>query len=124
MLKKGQGNANSFSQNSEIHSISVFIYSSEEEVTFVTYFCRYEDGFQNDCTTWSEEKKFGQSEREKYANYILPRNPGEISFKETVLILKKNCGEISSQFNTRWQCLKLTKKREGLFYFCYDCQHL
>ena len=33
--------------------------------------------------------KFGESKNKKYANYILSKNPEEITFEETVLILKK-----------------------------------
>ena len=47
--------------------------------------------FQKDCVTWSDGKKvrsilgkFGAVEHEKYANFILPRHPGEISFQETI----------------------------------------
>ena len=52
---------------------------------------------------------FSQSEHKKYAKYILLRNPGEISFEETVLILKKYLGR-KVLYSTRWQCLKLKKK--------------
>ena len=53
--------------------------------------------------------KFGQSERKMHANYILPRNPGDISFEETVLILKKYEEKISL-FNTNIVVLKPDKK--------------
>ena len=49
-----------------------------------------------------------------YAIYILPRNPGEISFEETVLILENLFREKTSLFNTRWQCLNLQKKKGGV----------
>ena len=45
--------------------------------------------------------KFGTVEHKKYANYILPRDPGEISFQETRQILTKIFGEQCSLFNTR-----------------------
>ena len=90
-LKKEQGSANSFSQDSVINSSGELKNSREEKVTFTTYFHCYKEFFQKDCTTWSEEKKihlllvkFSQSEHEQYANYILPRNHGEILFEETV----------------------------------------
>ena len=56
VLKKEQGNANSFSQDSVINSIGEFIYSPEEDVSFVAHFRRYEEVFQKDCATWSDEK--------------------------------------------------------------------
>ena len=49
-------------------------------------------------------------EHEKYVNFILPRQPGEVTFQETIQILTKIFGEQSSLFNCRWQCLNLTKK--------------
>ena len=47
---------------------------------------------------------------EKYANFILPRHPGEILFQDTIRILTKIFDEQCSLFNTRWQFLNLTKK--------------
>ena len=112
-----QGSSNSFSQDSVVNSIGEFSYKPDEEVTFAAYFRRYEEIFKNDCKTWTDEKKvrlllgkFGAIEHEKYANYILPKNPGEISFQETIQLLTKIFGEKSSLFNTRWKCLNLAKK--------------
>ena len=48
--------------------------------------------------------KSGAAEHEKYVNFILPRQSGEVTFRET--ILTKIFGEQSSLFNTRWQCLR------------------
>lgn len=82
-LKKGkeQSNTNSFSI---INKIGEFKYSPEEKVTSAAYFRRYEEIFQKDCATRSDEKKirlllgkFGSSTHEKYASYILLRKPGE-----------------------------------------------
>lgn len=77
--------SNIFSQDSVINSIGEFLYKPDEEVTLGVYFQRYEGIFQKDCPTWSDGKKmllllgkFGAVEHEKYANFILPRHPGEI----------------------------------------------
>ena len=58
--------------------------------------------FKKDCATWSDKKKihllfrkFGQSKQEKYANYILPRNPRELSFEATVFNSEKIFTEIA-----------------------------
>ena len=90
-----QSTANSFSQDSVINPVGKFKYNQEEEVTFVAYPHHYEDVFLKDCAMWSDKKKiyqllgkFNQREHEKYAHYIFPRNPGEILFEKTVLILK------------------------------------
>ena len=41
--------------------------------------------------------KFGVAEHEKYVNFILPRQPGEVTFRETIQILTKIFEEQSSQ---------------------------
>ena len=86
-------------------------------MTFGAYFRGYESIFEKDCEKWPDEKKvrllldrFGAAENEKIMNFILPRKPGEVTFRETIQILMKIFGEQSSQFNTRCQCLNLTKK--------------
>ena len=106
-----------------INSVGEFKYRLEEEVTS-GYFHPYEEAFQKDYATKSNKKKirlllekFGQSEHEKFVNYLLP---GEISFEETVLILKGIFRERGSLLNTRWQCLNLTKTWRRLLYFCWD----
>ena len=50
------------------------------------------------------------AEHKKYANFILPKQPDEVIFRETILILTKIFQKQSSLFNTRWQCRNLTKK--------------
>ena len=57
VLKKEQGNANSFSQDSEINWMVEFKYNPEEEVTFAVYFHCYEKVFQIDCAILSNKKK-------------------------------------------------------------------
>ena len=83
---------------------------------FKAYFRRYKSIFEKDCEKWPNEKKvrlllgkFGVAEHEKYVK-ILPRQLGEVTFRETIQILTKIFGEQSSLFNTCWQCLNLTKK--------------
>ena len=44
--------------------------------------------------------KFGAAEHEKFVHFVLPRQPGEVMFRETIQILTKIFGEQSSQFNT------------------------
>ena len=108
------GNFNIFSQESIINSVGEFIYKKEEELTFKAYFRRYKSIFEKDCEKWPDKKKvilllgkFGVAEHEKCVNFILPRQPGEVTFWETIQILTKIFGEQSSLFNTRWQCLNI-----------------
>ena len=86
-------------------------------MTFEAYFRRYESIFEKNCEEWPDEKKvklllgkFGAAEHDKYVNFILPRQPDEVTSRETIQILTKIFGGQSSLFNTGWQCLNLTKK--------------
>ena len=79
------GCSNIFSKDSIINSVSEFIYKPDEEITFEAYFQRYEEIFQKDWVTWLDGKKvwlllgkFSAVEHEKYANFMLPKHPGEI----------------------------------------------
>ena len=86
-----------------------------EEVTFEAYSRMFESIFEKDCEKWPDEKKvrlgkFGVAEAEKYVNCILPKQPGEVTFRETIQIQTKIFEEESLLFNTRWQCLNLMKK--------------
>ena len=47
----------SFSQNTIWSAIENFSYSPEEDVTFMSYFKRYEDLYTTDCSNWSDSKK-------------------------------------------------------------------
>nr|VZH93020.1 unnamed protein product [Spirometra erinaceieuropaei] len=55
-------------------------------------------------------RKLGPAEHERYANFILPKNPREVTFKDTVQTLSQIFGEQTSLFNTRFQCLQLCKR--------------
>ena len=86
-------------------------------MTFEEYFRRYESIFEKVCEEWPDEKKvrlllnkFGAAKHEKYVNFILPSQPGEDTFRETIQLLTEIFGEQTSLFNTRWQCSNLTKK--------------
>ena len=111
------GNLNMFLQKSIINSVGEFINKPEGEVTFKAYFRRYDSIFEKDCEKLPDEKKvrlllgrFGAAEHKKYVNSFLSRQPGEVTFWETIQILTKIFGEQISLFNTRWQCLNFTKQ--------------
>uniref|UniRef100_A0A0M3I8A3 DUF7083 domain-containing protein n=1 Tax=Ascaris lumbricoides TaxID=6252 RepID=A0A0M3I8A3_ASCLU len=46
---------------------------------------------------------------EKYANYTLPKQPGDLKFDETISILKDIFGPRMWLFNQRYHCLKLVR---------------
>ena len=71
--------------------IDNFSYSPEEDITFTSYFRRYEDFYTTDSTNWSDLKKFclflrklSTTEHTKFINYILPQKASGLTFAETV----------------------------------------
>nr|VZI44221.1 unnamed protein product [Spirometra erinaceieuropaei] len=95
-------------------SITEFLYDPQAHITFDSWYKRNEDLFsaaQDDA--WKVRlllRKLGAAEHERYANFILPKNPREVAFKDTVETLSQIFGEQSSLFNTRFQYLQLCKR--------------
>ena len=54
-------------------------------------------------------RKISPSQHKKYINYILPKQPWDCSFVETVEALNKIFGEHTSLFNARFNWLNITK---------------
>ena len=88
--------SDSFTTDAIANSIREFVYNSDVGTTVSAYYRRYEGIFKRDCLHWNDEKKvhlllrkLSPLEHEKYANFLLPKIPYEISFDETVLILPK-----------------------------------
>lgn len=63
-------------------------------------------------------RKLGCREHLRYKQYILPKQPGDFTFAETVAQLTNIFGELSSLFNTRYNCLKL-KRDDNEDFFAY-----
>ncbi|CAH8561864.1 unnamed protein product [Schistosoma margrebowiei] len=104
------------------NSISEFHYDPESNVTFDMWFRRYEDlfkfDFANQDDAWKVRlllRKLGPSELDKYCNLILPLNPRDRSFSDTVQSLSQQFGDNSSLFNARYRCLKLTMNEDDDF---------
>nr|VZI02168.1 unnamed protein product [Spirometra erinaceieuropaei] len=98
-------------------SITEFLYDPQAHITFDSWHKRYEDLFSVDLAAQDDAwkvrlllRKLGPAEYERYANFILPKNPREVAFKDTVQTLSQIFGEQSSLFNTRFQCLQLCKR--------------
>ncbi|KAK4470004.1 hypothetical protein MN116_000030 [Schistosoma mekongi] len=97
-----------------INSIAEFNYDPEANVTFDTWFRRYEDLFMFDLASQDDSwkvrlllRKLGAAELDKYCNLILPQNPRDRTFTETCTTLSQHFGDNSSLFNIRYRCLKL-----------------
>ena len=54
--------------------------------------------------------KLGAAEHDKFVDYILPQKTCELTFTETVKLLKERFSPKTSLFHKRWKCLNLTKK--------------
>ncbi|CAH8568978.1 unnamed protein product [Schistosoma guineensis] len=117
----GKNPASSESQvshtDSVINAIHDFNFDGVAGVTFESWFKKYEDLFYIDLCKLDDAskvrillRKLGTMEHERYSNFILPKNPRDFSFDDTVKTLSQIFGEQSSLFNIRYQCLKLTKE--------------
>ncbi|CAI2738129.1 unnamed protein product, partial [Dicrocoelium dendriticum] len=98
-------------------SISEFLYDPGAQITFESWYKRYEDLFTVDLASQADAwkvrlllRKLGTVEHQRYTNFILPKKPRDVPFGETVRTLSQIFGEQSSLFNTRYQCLQLTKR--------------
>ncbi|VDO92458.1 unnamed protein product [Schistosoma mattheei] len=104
------------------NSIAELHYDPDANVTFEMWFRRYEDlfkfDFANQDYAWKVRlllRKLGANELDKYCNLILPLNPRDRSFADTVQTLSQHFGDNSSLFNTRYRCLKLTMNEDNDF---------
>ncbi|KAH9581803.1 hypothetical protein MS3_00008831 [Schistosoma haematobium] len=104
------------------NSIAEFHYDPDSNVTFEMWFRRYDDlfkfDFANQDDAWKVRlllRKLGANELNKYCNLILPLNPCDRSFADTVQTLIQHFGDNSSLFNTRYRCLKLTMNEDDDF---------
>ncbi|CAH8623518.1 unnamed protein product [Schistosoma rodhaini] len=103
--------------DSVINAIHEFNFDGAAGVTFNSWFKKYEDLFHIDLCRLDDAskvrillRKLGTTEHERYSNFILPKNPRDFSFDETIQTLSQIFGEQSSLFNIRYQCLKITKE--------------
>ncbi|BHF58772.1 hypothetical protein SprV_0100172700 [Sparganum proliferum] len=91
--------------------------SHSAHITFDSWYKRYENSFSVDLAAQDDAwkvrlllRKLGPPEHERYANFIPPKNPQEVTFKDTVQTLSQIFGEQPSLFDTRFQCLQLCKQ--------------
>lgn len=103
-------------------SVCNFAYAEDGGVTFEVWYKRYEDLFTVDAAKLDDAartrfvlRKLGTAVHTKYVNHILPKNPRELTFVETVRILTELFGQQRSQFSVKYQCLKLVKQTSNYF---------
>ncbi|XP_055543397.1 uncharacterized protein K02A2.6-like [Wyeomyia smithii] len=97
-------------------NIREFQYDPENQITFATWYARYEDLFAKDAERIDDEAKvrlllrrLGTNEHYRYVSYILPRAPKDFSFSETVSKLKGLFGTKESTVKKRYCTLTVTK---------------
>nr|VZI47158.1 unnamed protein product [Spirometra erinaceieuropaei] len=88
-------------------SITDFLYDPQAHIAFGSWYKRYENFSSVDLAAQDDgwkvrllPRKPGPTEHERYANFILPKNPLEATFKDTVQTLSQIFGDQSSLFNT------------------------
>ncbi|XP_037959190.1 uncharacterized protein K02A2.6-like [Teleopsis dalmanni] len=98
-------------------NITEFCHDTENNITFDTWYMRYEDLFLIDAAKLDDAaktrlllRKLNTIVHNKYINYILPNHSRDFTFKDTVEKLKKLFGNQISLFNTRFNCLQITKQ--------------
>ncbi|XP_053662042.1 uncharacterized protein K02A2.6-like [Anopheles marshallii] len=99
-------------------SISEFRYDAESGATFQAWYSRFEDLFVQDASRLDDSakirlltRKLGTAEHARYANFILPCLPRDLTFDETVSKLKKLFGTVESLSSKRYKCLQTAKER-------------
>ncbi|KAH9595482.1 hypothetical protein MS3_00000837 [Schistosoma haematobium] len=89
------------------NSLAEFCYDPDVNNTFEMWFRHYEGlfkfDFANQDDAWKVRvllRKLGATELDKYCNLILPLNPRDRSFADTVQTLSQHFGDNSLLFNT------------------------
>nr|VZI24091.1 unnamed protein product [Spirometra erinaceieuropaei] len=97
-LSMGQSSAAGGSQSVDhiAGSITEYLYNPQAHITFDSWYKQYEDLFSVDLVAqgdaWTVRlllRKLGPAEHDRYANFSLPKNPREVTFKDTVQMLSQ-----------------------------------
>ncbi|KHN81901.1 hypothetical protein Tcan_01230, partial [Toxocara canis] len=94
-----------------------FVYDPDTGVTFEAWCRPYEDIFTVNCAILGDAtrvrlllQKLDAPVYEKYANYILPTAPLDVSFAESADLLTSLFEPQQSLFNAGYACMKLAKE--------------
>ena len=105
-LNPGAVNKNSTSAETVVTSDCQFLFDPMSGITFDSWFKKYGDIFTIELAHLDDAQrvrklfhKLGTSEHEKYVSYILPKNSRDLSFVQTISILKHMFCEQTSLFN-------------------------
>uniref|UniRef100_A0A0M3ICS6 TauD domain-containing protein n=1 Tax=Ascaris lumbricoides TaxID=6252 RepID=A0A0M3ICS6_ASCLU len=97
--------------------LAQFVYDPETNLTFEARYRRHEDVFAVDGATLDDAtrvrlllQKLDTPTYERYANYILPRDPRNVNFADTITLHTDLFGPQQSLLNARYACMKLRKE--------------
>ncbi|XP_059622189.1 uncharacterized protein K02A2.6-like [Phlebotomus argentipes] len=97
--------------------ITPFTHAPEQNLTFDVWFQRYRSTFLEDGKNLTDAgrvrlliRRLDASSYEKYSSNLLPRNPSDLTFDESVKCLTKLFGKGESLFCTRRKCLQLVMR--------------
>ncbi|KAH9593715.1 hypothetical protein MS3_00000844 [Schistosoma haematobium] len=68
---------------------------------------------ESETKVLNEYVYYGVSEHERFYNFILPKKPADITFRETIECLTSIFGGQSSIFHTRYQCFQSADKPQN-----------
>ncbi|KAF5395454.1 hypothetical protein PHET_12170 [Paragonimus heterotremus] len=107
----------SMSVDSIAAAVFDFHYEPSSGHKFDAWFKHWEETFQSEFpskgSNWKTPllvRKLGTVEHEWFTNFILPQQPKDLGFDQTLKQLRDIFGEQLSLFNVRYNCLKLTKR--------------
>lgn len=97
-------------------SINEFRHDPEADLYFSNWYSRHEVLFLEDAKTLDDAskvrlilRKLNQQVYDRYADFILPKKPQDLTFSETITTLTAIFDRQESLFNVRYNCLKNVK---------------
>lgn len=99
------------------NTMTEFEYDAENHLTFGAWYIRNEDILKIDGKSLTDDarvrlllRKLSALTYERYSDSILPKHPRDISFEETVKVLKILFDRTESVFSLRYKCLQTSKQ--------------
>ncbi|XP_058975615.1 uncharacterized protein K02A2.6-like [Musca domestica] len=97
-------------------SMTAFVYEPESGLIFQAWYNRFVHVFEKEASSLEEHdkvallwRKMSNQVHERFANYVLPAKPEDMTLKDTVEKLKKLFGKTETQVSQRYKCLQLAK---------------
>ncbi|XP_058980356.1 uncharacterized protein K02A2.6-like [Musca domestica] len=97
-------------------SMTAFVYEPESGLIFQAWYNRFVHVFEKEASSLEEHdkvallwRKMSNQVHERFANYVLPAKPEDMTLKDTVEKLKKLFGKTKTQVSQRYKCLQLAK---------------